>query len=140
MNIQDQLSPEVQHHIADYNANSKLNTFLYNNVDCNKLFGTSTTHNDDRWLLVRNMGKIEYKLIKYIHENFHDKRVTVDSIKGIIKHPLTRYYDNNGEQKETHNDVSFRSVNGSETIALWVETDNKFSTHLYTIDQITVIE
>ena len=50
----------------------------------------------------------------------------------------TRFYtDHNQEKKETSNDVSFRTYSdGTEGIALWVNTGDNFTTHLYNAEDI----
>lgn len=142
------LSTEAQALIAEYNTNGKLNSFLYQNKDCHELFKTFLEGEySDRFILVRRKNNIERELISYIHENFHGKKVEVtdnfgQTFKGVIEHELTRTY-NDGTQI-TDNKVCFRFdevVNkmGVETVSLWVNTGEKDSTHLYSINNITLI-
>lgn len=133
-----ELSAKVINLIGVYNTLCKFHTFLYENKECKELYKDLSGKDD--FELVREMNKIERELIPYIHENFHNKKVTVNGIEGTIIHPLTRIYDrvNNAT---CSNNVSFRQFkNGTNGIALWVEFEgsNKKKSHLYNTEDITI--
>ena len=145
------LSQKVQELINLYNANSKLNKFLYNNKDCNELL--KSIIGNDRWQFVVKSNQIERDLIPLITP-LHGKKVKIlcphsgTVNEGIIEHlPTRQYKDYNGVLKTTDNTVSFRrnhenssNYDANETIALWVNTGDKYSTHLYSIDDLELID
>ncbi len=141
----DLLTPEINELIQEYSALSKLNHFLAHNEDCNKAFA-KLANNQDRWQLVSRINQIERLLIPDINRLFNGKKCTISIgdksvINGIIKHELTRVYDN----RTLDNEVSFRSTIigdplSGDTIALKVDTGDKYTSHLYNINQIEIIE
>ncbi len=142
------LTPEIIALISEHNACDQLNTFLYKHDECNKLFA-ELTNGKDRWQLVIRINQIERLLIEPIHALFHNKEVIITetgvrkqraekkTVTARIIHNKTREYNN----QILDNSVSFRTDdNGNETIALWVDTGDKYSTHLYNIDLIELVE
>lgn len=151
MNSLDSLFPQsIKDLIVEYNTNSKFNAFLYENEACNKLFQTLTINEQDRWQFVYKNNTIARNLIEYIHSNFHGITCNVKDkqgnlISGVIKHEKTRQYtDSKKQQQITDNTVSFRreyedaTYSAPETIALWVVTNDQYSTHLYTVNNIII--
>jgi len=139
MFISEIIPQSIDNIIEEFNTNMKFNRFLYDNPDCNKLFKKLTSK--DRFTFVNKQCDIEYKLTSFIFNNFHNKPCVVldeecNLIKGIIRHELTRKFNN----QIINNEVSFRQKDDTneETIALWVITDDTFSTHLYTINNIVL--
>lgn len=143
--INNNPSKDIAVKILHYNTNHKFNTFLYHNNDCNILFGQLIGNNEDRFKFVDANNKIERELIPYIHDNFNGVKCKVkdrngNEIDGIIEHSKTRVF----EGKTFDNTVSFRrrfedaTYSEPETIALWVVTMDKYSTHLYPITQIFI--
>ncbi len=130
-------SKEIQELVKEYNTYSKANTMLYNDENVAEMF--KSLHNIDRFQFVIKCNQISRELIPLITP-YHNKSVIVTEkngkvIRGVIEHSPTRMYDNN--TKETYNDVSFRTyLDGSEGIALWVNTGHKSSTHLYNAKDI----
>jgi len=136
------LTVEEKEAIKRYNAASKLNIFLYKNKGSNdlfnELFGNQYGNHADRFQLVDICNKISRELTPGMHR-FHGKNCIVDGIKGVIKHELKREYDGRILDNETcFRASSYEDVNCEETIALWVETGDKFTSHLYTIDKIKI--
>lgn len=137
--IQSCLISDIVQMIKQHNINSKLNNFLYKNEDCNEFIKELT--GQDRWQFVTKNNKIERELITYIHDNFHNRKCIVNGKEGVIKQEKTREFEN----RTYDNSISFRreyedsTYSAPETIALWVETDNKMTSHLYTVNNIHII-
>lgn len=148
-----QVTEEVQKLIDEYNRCCLLNTFFYEHPECTAQLAKQLKvklEDVDRFIFVSRMNAIERLLITEINNTFHNKPVILSNGKiGIIKHKFTRtYYDNTAkEYKETDNTVSFRNITNDsqttafdkQTIALWVEFEDKDLSHLYTIDKLTLI-
>lgn len=113
----------------------RLNGFLAQNDQAlNKVMKTIDPK-FDRFNLVAAKNKISRKLTPYIHENFHGKHVVLDNgTIGVIEHPLTRTYGDEGAIRITENCVSFRE----HGISLWVNTGDRYTTHLYKTREITL--
>ena len=139
--MKDLLTPEELEMIATYNAANKLNTFLYKNNDAHRLMKSNYAQayniEVDRFDFVRIQDHIARKLTDSIRR-FHGMEVIVGGKLGRIEHELTRTFK--GGTYSNH--VSFRGVDGSdeETIALWVNTGDNYTTHLYNIDKIEVVK
>lgn len=138
MTIKDTLPEDVLNLIIEHNANSKLNSFLSNNKDCNDII--KKISNGDRWQFVNRMSKIEKELIIFAN-SFDERIVLINEItKGTVKHKKTKEF----EGKTLDNSVSFRREHEMEsypeTIALWVDTGDKRNSHLYPINRLTVVE
>lgn len=131
----------------------KFNSFLYKNKECNEYFATNIlkAEYDDRFIFVRKKNRLEREMAPIVHELFHGKYCVVkqhisrpgvksgSTVIGHIEHPLTRTYGK--DHKETSNDVSIRTgSDGKETIALWVNTGDKHTTHLYNLEDIELME
>lgn len=136
--IKDILPEHVQSIIDEYNTNQRMNAFLASNEDCNKLITKIT--NTDRFQFVMRCNQIERELIPFaVKLNNRPVRILgIGDRTGFIRHEAKRIY----EGRELSNDVSFRSPVSSEpaTLALWVEMDDKYSSHLYTIDKLVLID
>lgn len=145
--IEDIINKDTQLLITEYNANTKLNSFLAKHEDCDELFKQFVTKAggyEGRFTLVRRCNQIERELITYVHDNFHGIKCRVKTpkgeIDGIIQHDKYRMF----EGRKVDYTVSFRrrfedaNYSEPETIALWVDTMDRFTTHLYPISQIFV--
>lgn len=132
---------EIENLVKEFNINSRANTMLYRDEEVANML--KDLHNIDRFIFVDRCNSISRKLISLITP-FHNTKVVVKStrtgevLKGVIQHLPTRFYtDHNQEKRETSNDVSFRTYSdGTEGIALWVDTGDKFTTHLYNAEDI----
>lgn len=141
-----QVTEEVQKLIDEYNRCSLLNTFFYEHPECTAQLAKQLKvklEDVDRFIFVSRKNAIEKKLIPYVNENLHDRKVSTSNGKiGIIEHELTRVYHNYNTDKDCIicNGVSFRNITtDKETIALWVKCEDRRDTHLYTIDKLTLI-
>ena len=139
-----EFSTEIQKLVLEYNLYSRANTMLYKDKDVAEMF--KSLYGIDRFDFVNNCNSISKKLIPLIAP-LHGTNVFVtckdgEVLKGTIEHPLTRMYiDSEGFQRETPNEVAFRnSYGGSEVIALWVNTGNKLTSHLYNAEFIQTEE
>ena len=136
-----EFNAEIQELVKEFNVNSRANKMLYKDKEVANML--QVLHNIDRFNFVNKCNKISRKLIPLITP-FHNTKVVVKStrtgeiLKGVIEHLPTRFYtDHNQEKKETSNDVSFRYYSdGTEGIALWVNTGDSFTTHLYNAEDI----
>lgn len=144
------LSAQIKQLIAEYNTHSKLSTFFYHNPDCKRLaLGEDSKYSEYR------SHQIETELTPIVNEHLDGKRVRVQCSKfhggkiidGVIHHSLTRevQYNGVGEMHTIQKEVSFRGLNDGnaldeQTIALWVETGDKYTTHLYTADRIELVD
>jgi len=131
---------EILKLVKEYNINSRANSMLYKDKEVEEML--KSLHGVDRWKFVTKCNAIAKELIPLITP-FHGTPVIVcnkrgDSIKGIIEHPARRLYiDDNGNVKETDNSVCFRNYSDkSEGIALWVNTGDKRTSHLYNSNDI----
>jgi len=148
--IEELINKQTKELIEEYNGNSKLNSFLNKNDNCHNIIKQMLSkiegyHQSDRFEFVYKCNQIERDLIEYIHSNFHGTTCIIkdrdnNSINGIIKNEKTRIFEN----RTLDNTISFRrrfeneDYSEPETIALWVITDDNFSTHLYPISQIFI--
>lgn len=135
-----EFSEQINELVKEYNANSRANTMLYKDKEVEKLF--KSMYGIDRFEFVHKCNSISKALIALITP-YHDRAVIIidrnnKPISGVIEHLPTRVYTGqNGEQKTTSNDVSFRTYSdGSEGIALWINTGDKYTTHLYNAENI----
>lgn len=143
------LSAQMKQLIAEYNTYSKISTFFYHNPDCRKLLMDGGKYNEYR------SHQIETELTPIVNEHLDGKRVRVQCsafhggkiIDGVIRHALTRevQYNGVGEMHTIQKEVSFRGVNDGnaldeQTIALWVDTGDRYTTHLYTADRIELVD
>ena len=132
---------EIENLVKEFNINSRANTMLYRDEEVANML--KDLHNIDRFSFVDKCNKISRELIPLI-TSFHNTKVVVKNtrtgkiIKGVIQHLPTRFYTNHNQEKnETSNAVSFRTYSdGTEGIALWVDTGDKFTTHLYNAENI----
>lgn len=132
---------EIENLVKEFNISSRANTMLYRDKEVADLL--KATHDVDRFSFVDKCNRISRRLIPLI-TSFHNTKVVVkhtrtgEILKGVIEHLPTRFYTNhNQEKKETPNEVSFRTYSdGTEGIALWVNTGDKFTTHLYNAENI----
>ena len=118
---------EIENLVKEFNINSRANEMLYRDREVAALL--KATHDVDRFTFVDRCNKISRKLIPLI-TSFHNTKVIVKNkrtgelLKGVIEHLPT-------------NDVSFRTYSDdTEGIALWVNTGDKFTTHLYNAEEI----
>lgn len=152
--VQSILSPKVQALIKEYNIHIRLGKFLCNDKECRKLVYSFIPEDQQYKFNHRNLA-IEKELIPYIYENFHGKKVRVrttgpgggEIVDGIIEHLPTRFFINNKNEKiETAHTVSFRreyediAYSAPETIALQVNTGDKYTSHLYTSNNIELLD
>lgn len=140
------LTPSMLALVAECSALDKLNHFLYTHDDCNNVL-KSYMNGKDRWAFVSRKNQIAAELVANIHNIFHGRQVIVPdifgkpkNITGIIEHDLVRNY----EGRIFTNNVLFRSIESGntmsgETIALWVNTGDKYTSHLYNIDKIEIV-
>lgn len=140
-----QVTKDVQDLIDEYNRCALINTFFYEHPECESQVAKQLKVDKvDRFILVNRMNAIERLLTPYINSSFHDKSVILSNGKiGTIKHEFVRtYYDNAAKDyKETCNTVSFRNItDDKQTIALWVEFEDRNLTHLYTINELSLIK
>lgn len=132
---------QIKKLIKEYNLYSRANTMLYKDNDVAEML--KCLHNVNRDIFINKMFKIERELIPLITP-YHNRMVIVTDkdgkhYHGIIEHLPTREYTNSstGKKETTDNTISFRKYNdNSEGIALWVNTGNKFTTHLYNAEDI----
>lgn len=158
--LHSQLPNTIEDLIREYNTVSKFNSFLYDNPDCNELFKTYESKDGEpmwkgwggRDQFITRCHQIEKELTPVIREMYHGQEVRVygtrlpkEGVRGTIKHELTHTYSrSDGTEGVTDNNVSFRGLDDGnalceQTIALWVETGDKYTTHLYTADRIYLV-
>lgn len=123
-------SENIINKIAEYEAYDKFNDFLYKNKGCDEIF-TDINNGKDRFILVNASNRLSKELTPEISSIFHNKKCVVNGIEGIIEHPLTITY----QEEELTNETSFR-----KGIALWVNTGNSLTTHLYNASEIEIIQ
>ena len=136
-----EFNSKIKELVKEFNINSRANRMLYRDEEVANML--KDLHDIDRFDFVDKCNKISRKLIPLITP-FHNTKVVVKStrtgevLKGVIEHLPTRFYTApNQEKKETSNDVSFRTYSdGTEGIALWVNTGDIFTTHLYNAEDI----
>jgi hypothetical protein len=131
---------EIQNLVNEYNVYSRANTMLYKNPDVAEML--LSLYTIDRFQFTMKCSKIEMELISLITP-YHNKPVTItdkygNTIHGVIEHlPTREYTESNGNKRTTNNNVSFRYYdNDSQGIALWVNTGDVKTTHLYNADMI----
>lgn len=143
--LKELLIPAVLMRVEEYNICSRLNSFFYKDDKAHQYLKKSGM--SDRTNLIMRCHVIKSELIAWVHHVFHNQRCQVvvggKTIEGVIKHELTRVYtDSKGQPQNTTNDVSFRreyedaTYSAPENIALWVDTGDKYTTHLYNATQI----
>lgn len=126
---------EIQKLVVQYNIYDRANTMLYKDKEVSNML--KELHNIDRFNFLMKCNIISDKLVSFITP-YHNTKVFVTSkggelIHGVIEHLPTREY--NG--RTLKNSVSFRTyADLSEGIALWVNTGNPFTTHLYNAEDI----
>jgi hypothetical protein len=118
----DELAIIQQHGTAD-----RLNTFLYENPDCEEMNGK------DRRIFVNIKNNCETQLTPSLHEKYHGKKCRVKGIDGEISIPLMITYGDNTTGKNS------TRINSDGTIALWIITDVPGKTHLYKHTDIELI-
>jgi hypothetical protein len=129
--------------VREYNSYSKANNTLYRDKDVAKML--KTLYGVDRFNFVDKCNEIARKLIPLILP-YNDKNVIVSvkgkEINGVLRCLATRKYTNSqGHVITTDDSVSFRTYKDStEGIALWVDTANKFTTHLYNTENIELLD
>ena len=136
-----EFNSEIKALVKEFNINSRATTMLFRDKEVANML--KELHNIGRFSFVDKCNKISRRLIPLITP-FHNTKVVVKStrtgeiLKGVIQHLPTRFYtDHNQEKKETPNDISFRTYSdGTEGIALWVNTGDNFTTHLYNAENI----
>ena len=150
------LTDNMKRLIRKYNAARKINSFFYKNSDSHEVYkeirnsDPEKSYEHDRFEYVNIQNRIEKELAREVHDLFHGLECyvapergpgkNVASIKGTIEYHLTREY----EERTLDNGVSFRreyedeTYSAPETIALWVKTDDKHATHLYTVNNIFI--
>lgn len=135
-------SDAVKALIAEYNINSRMNTFLYNNADIHQWF-KDKGQIPDRFDFVVRCNRIEEELLVLLRDQFNGREVvTADTftgkdVKGKIEINLMRTYDGH----TFRDNMAMRGVNDGnaldqQTVAFWVVTDNPMTTHLYTADKV----
>lgn len=132
---------EIKELVKEFNVNSRAITMLYKDKEVANML--KDLYDIDRFSFIDKCNKISRELIPLITP-LHNTKVVVKStrtgkiLKGVIQHLPTRFYtDHNQEKKETPNSVSFRTYSdGTEGIALWVDTGDSFTTHLYNAENI----
>lgn len=138
--------------ITEYNINSKFNSFLYKNSDIYEYLKKKDVL-INRFNYVVRCHEIDSKLSLIMHDLYHGKKVRVKAdrsdnmIEGVIKHELTRIYMDNGIERETSNDTAFRYnhdepvdiTTSNQHIELWVDTGDKYTSHLYSTLKIELI-
>lgn len=128
---------QIQELVKEFNLNQRANTMLYKDNDVAEML--KSLHKIDRFQFVMRYNQISKELIPLITP-YHNRLVVVTEkngniIHGVIEHLPTRMYDNG--TKETSNDVSFRTYqDNSKGIALWINTGDKRTTHLYNAENI----
>ena len=121
---------EVQDLVHEYNMYSRANVMLYKDDEVADML--KTLHKIDRFEFVNHCNEISEKLIPLITP-YDGKSVVVETkkgpvIHGIIEHSPIRMY----EGKVLHNNVTFRlQSDGKYGIALWINTGDVLTTHLY---------
>ncbi len=141
--IKDILPDDVKSAISEYNANTKINSFLARNPDSNEVI--KAVMGEDRFQFVTRCNQIERILIPFAVK-LHGRPVKImtsnGDIDGFIEHFATREYNN----RTLENTVSFRrefedaTYSAPETIALWIKTNDKRTTHLYTINVLILTD
>lgn len=133
-----QFNKQVVELVKQANVNDRVNNILFKDREVAEMF--KSLYKLDRFDFVIKTNKIAKELIPFITP-FHNKSVIVTDKKGkmlhgVIEHLPTRINDG----KTLDNNVSFRTFkDGSIGIALWVNTGNKYSTHLYNSEDITLL-
>ena len=128
---------EVQDLVHEYNIYSRANVMLYKDDEVADRL--KTLHKIDRFEFVNHCNKISEKLIPLITP-YDGKSVVVKTkkgpvIHGIIEHSPIRMY----EGKVLHNNVTFRlQSDGKYGIALWINTGDVMTTHLYNAENINL--
>ena len=124
---------EIQDLVREYNMYSRANVMLYKDDEVADML--KTLHKIDRFEFVNHCNKISEKLIPLITP-YDGKSVVVKTkkgpvIHGIIEHSPIRMY----EGKVLHNNVTFRlQSDGKYGIALWINTGDVITTHLYNVE------
>jgi hypothetical protein len=133
---------QIQALVKEFNTNSRANTMLYKDKDVAEML--RVLHNIDRFDYVMRCNSISKLLIDLITP-YHNRLVIITindkTIHGVIKHLPTRMYtDTQGNNRTTANEVSFRTyLDGTEGIALWVDTGDRETTHLYNAEFIELL-
>ena len=135
-----EFNTQIQELIKEFNTNSKANNMLYKDKAVREMF--KTLYGIDRFTFVDRCNQISTELIPHITV-YHGTKVIIkgrhdgEIINGIIEHLPTSIY----EGRLLNNEVSFRSyLDGSEGIALWVNTGDKLTTHLYNAENIELVK
>lgn len=150
-----QVDNNIQQLIDEHNRCNTINTFFYNNPECEQQVALQLgLPKVDRLLWISRQRTIENELIDYVYTNLHNKQVRLPNGNiGTIKHERTRTFTNHREKEEiTDNSVSFRWEDGigakdsetmqlhNETIALWIDVkEHSYESHLYTINNLTLV-
>lgn len=119
-----------------------MNTFLYNNEDIHKWL-KAKGQIPDRFDFVDRGNQIECELLILLHNQFNGREVvTSDSrtgkeIKGKIEINLMRTYDGRTfEDSMAMRGIKDGNALDEQTVAFWVVTDDRMTTHLYTADRV----
>lgn len=147
MKAQDLFTEEVRAIIKEHNVYDRLLSFLNKDKEVTELL------NLDYMQLLMAKGKHSNTLISYVNKEFHGKKCKVTDnfkgeIEGVIEHLPTRMYNDSytNSMRETANTVSFRreyendKYDAPETLAFWVNTGDRYTTHLYTANNIELID
>ena len=121
-----QVNNEVQALINEADSCDRINTFFYNNEDCleemNKLFRLERVN---RFHFVMRKNQIACELMAW-EKTFEGKNIKTPN--GVGKIQLSEH------------GISFRESNGKLTPAFFIVIENdRWNTHLYTIDELEVL-
>lgn len=128
---------DVQEAIAKYNTASRANQLFYNDKGVNHMM--VTLYPDfDRFKFVNICNQVSYDLIDWVCSLDGTVVVLPNGLSGVIEHKSTRTY----EDRELRNSVSLRCNseidNSIATIAVWVNTGDRGTTHLYNLDRLQI--
>lgn len=142
MTLKQTFTSEMTELVSRHNAYDKLTRFLCStdNKDSLALLKEKSNYNQ----FSMRMYPEELRLQQIIVERYHGQKVLVSNgsknlIQGTIKEELTRVFEG-----RTHNEtatfryISHEPMNG-ETLAFWVVTDDRYSTHLYNAEEIEMV-
>jgi len=149
MKAQELFNEEVKAIISKRNTHDRLRRFLSKDNEVAQLVRSKIDFDAIR----REEYKEDAILTVYVNANFHGKKCIVHDkwtkgTEGIIEHSLTRMYHDyyTDSERETRNEVSFRreyeneAYDAPETLAFWINTGNRQTTHLYTANNIELID
>lgn len=111
---------QIQELVKEFNIKSRANVMLFKDSEVAEML------NIDRFQFVIRCNQISQELVPLITP-YHNKPVVITEKNGNTIHGKI----------ETSNNVVFRTYqDGSEGIALWINTGDKSTTHLYNAENI----